>query len=168
MGYVMDTATSALTQLSQITTTIGTWAMTVASHIWTLNKSAAAEISVLKVPLNLPGNSVGLKGAYLKSIDIWWINATANLSDMSVEVYKAVLPAQAGTLATTLVPSTYDALHLTNTARFTQAQHQMTITITTPFWVDQAAEVYVELTCNAAATSAVKLQGVRANYTYRI
>ena len=168
MGYVMDTATSMLTQLSQITATVGTWTMTVASHIWTYNHTAAADTSVLKCPLVTPANAVALKGALLKSVDIWWVNGTADLTDMSVEIYKSVLPAQAGTLATTLQASSYDSGHLNAAARKTQAQHQMTITLTTPIWVDIAAEVYLELTCNAAATSAVKLQGVRSNYTYRI
>lgn len=168
MGYVHDTSMSALTNVAKITATVGTWAMTVAAHIWTLNKSAAADTSVLKVPLELPGNAAALKGAYLKTIDIYWINATANLTDMSVEVYQSTFPAQAGTLATALLASSYDSAHDTAAKRYTQAQHKMTITLTTPIWVSNTNEVYIELTCNAAATSAVKLQGVAANYTLRL
>lgn len=168
MGYVHDTASCVLASLSAVTTTVGTWAMTVASHIWTLNKTAAADTSVLKVPLPLPQNSVGLKGAYLKSVDVWWINATADLTDCSAEIYRSTLPAQAGTLATTTQTLTYDTGHLNAAARKTQAQHLMTLTITTPFWVDNNSEAYLELTVNAAATSAYKLQAVRANYTFRV
>ena len=168
MGFVNDTVTSILIQLSAMTATVGTWTMTVTSHIWTWNKTAGADTSVLKVPLNFVGNGAKLKGGYLKSIDIWWINATADVTDMAVEIYQSTLPAQAGTLTTALQASTYDSAHDTAAKRKTQAQHQMTISLTTPIWVDQAAEVYMELTCTAAATSAVKLQGVRANYTLRL
>jgi len=159
---------AAWTSPAEVTPTVGTWAMDVASHIWTLNKSAAADTSVLKVPLKLPTNAVGLKGAYLKTIDIYWVNGTANLTDMSVEVYLSTLPAQAGTLTTALQTTTYDSGHTTAAMRYTQAQHKMTITLTTPIWINSTSEVYVELTCNAAATSAVKLQGVMANYTFRL
>ena len=37
----------------------------------------------------------------------------------------------------------------------------MTLTLPTPIWIDDDNEVYIELTCNAAATSAVKLYGGR-------
>ena len=168
MGYTNDTGMAAFVGPAEVTATVGVWAMTAAAHLWTLNKTAGADTSVLKIPLKLPSNSVALKGAYLKSIDIFWINATADLTDISVEVYLSTLPAQAGTLATVLQASTYDALHLNAAARKTQAQHKMTITLTTPIWIDDDNEAYVELTVAAAATSAVKLDGARANYTLRV
>jgi hypothetical protein len=168
MGYTNDTGMAAFVSPIEVTPTVGTWAMAVAAHLWTLNKTAGADTSVLKIPLKLPSNSMALKGSYLKSIDIFWINATADLTDMSVEVYLSTLPAQGGALATMLQASSYDALHLTAAARKTQAQHKMTITLTTPVWLDDDNEAYVELTVVAAATSTVKLQGARANYTLRV
>src|SRR5665811_1271494 len=146
MGYTNDTGMAAFVGPAEVTATVGTWVMTNASHVWTLNKTAGADTSVLKIPLKLPSNSVALKGSYLTSIDIFWINATADLTDMSVEVYLSTLPAQGGALATVLQASSYDALHLTAAARKTQAQHKMTITLTTPVWLDDDNEAYVELT----------------------
>lgn len=168
MGYTHDTAMAAFVSPAEVTPTVGTWTMTAASHLWTLNKTNGADTSVLKIPLKLPSNSVALKGAYLKSVDIWWVNATADLTDMSAEIYLATLPAQAGTLTAASQTLTYDASHLTAAARKTQAVHKMTLTITTPVWLDDDNEAYVELTCNAASTSAVKLYGARANYTLRV
>jgi len=168
MGYVTDTASSMLTQLSTITTTIGTWAMTVASHIWTLNHSAAADTSVLKIPLILPGNAAALKGAYLKSFDIWWVNGTANLNDITAVLYTCALPGNGGSQAVATPAITYDANHNSTALRYTQAQHQMTMTLTTPIWIDTGCEAFVELTVNCAATSAIKLQAARANYTLRM
>jgi hypothetical protein len=44
MGYVNDTQMSALTTPAEMTGTVGTWAMAVASNIWTLNK---AQLTIL-------------------------------------------------------------------------------------------------------------------------
>ncbi len=168
MGYVNDTQMSAFTPPEEATGTVGTWAMAVASHLWTLNKSAANDTSVVKIPLKLPANAAALKGALLKSIDIWWVNATADLDALSAEIYKATMPAQAGTLATAAVTFTYDTGHDAAAERITQATHKMTLTITTPVWVDEDNEFYVELTVDAGASSAFKLYGARANYTLRV
>lgn len=168
MGYVHDTGMAAFVSPAEVTPTVGTWTMTVASHLWTLNKTAGADTSVVKIPLKLPSNGAALKGAYLKSVDIWWSDATADLTDMTAEIYLATLPAQAGTLAAVSQTLTYDALHLNATARKTQAVHKMTLSITTPIWIDDDNEAYVELTCAAASSSVVKLYGARANYTLRV
>ena len=169
MGYTNDTGMAAFVGPAEVTATVGIWAMAVAAHLWTLNHTNAADTSVLKVPLKLPSNAVALKGALLKSIDFWWSTfGGSDIVDMSVEVYLATMQAQGGTLATALQASSYDALHLTAAARKTAVQHKMTVTLTTPVWIDDDVEAYVELTCNAAATSVVKLQGARANYTLRV
>jgi len=168
MGYTNDTGMAAFVSPIEVTPTVGVWAMAVAAHLWTLNHTNGADTSVLKVPLKLPSNAVALKGAFLKSIDFWWSDAASDIVDMSVEVYLATMQAQGGTLATALQASSYDALHLTAAARKTAVQHKMTVTLTTPVWIDDDVEAYVELTCNAAATSVVKLQGARANYTLRV
>ncbi len=168
MGYVHDTGMSALTSPAEVTATVGTWAMAVASHLWTLNHTAADNTSVIKIPLKLPANSVALKGALLKSVDVWWSNATADLDAASAELYLAALPAQAGTLAATAQTITYDSGHDSAAKRITQAVHKMTLTLTTPVWIDEDNEAYVELTIDAAATSVVKLMGARANYTLRV
>ena len=168
MGYVNDTAMSQNTPLKMIDTTVGTFTMTVASHIWTLNKTAAADTSVLKIPILLPGNSAALKGAYLKSIDIWYNIATLAGTDVGAALYVATLPAQAGTLTTALQTTTYDANHQTAGNRAAIAQHQMTVTLSTPIWIPAGADVLVELTVTATATEVFNLQAARANYTLRL
>ncbi len=168
MGYVHDTAMSQLTPLKLVTTTVGTWAMTAASNLWTLNKSAADNTSVLHIPVCLPGNSAQLKGAYLKSINIWWNNATADLDALSAAIQKVSLPGQAGTHSASALTFAYDADHDSAAKRITQALHKMTLTLDTPVWVDNDDDLYVELTVDAATTSVVKLIAARANYTLRI
>jgi hypothetical protein len=168
MGYVNDTQMSALTTPAEMTGTVGTWAMAVASNIWTLNKSAADNTSVVKIPLKLPANAAALKGAYLKSIDIWWDCGTGANEAVSAAIFKATFPANGSALATAAVTFSYDTGHDSAAERLTLASHKMTLTITTPFWVDEDNEVYVELTIDAAANSVDKLQGARANYTLRL
>jgi hypothetical protein len=168
MGYVHDTAMSLFISVAAFTVTVGTWAMTVASHLWTLNHTAADNTSVIKIPIKLQGNSASYKGSFLKSIDIWWINATADLDALSAEIYAATLPAQAGTLTASAQTFTYDSAHDSAAKRITQAVHYMKLTLTTPIWMNNDYEVYVELTVDAAATSAIKLYGARANFTLRM
>lgn len=168
MGYVHDTHMSALTTPAEVTPTVGTWAMAVASNIWTLNKTAADNTSVLKIPLKLPGNASAFKGARLKSVDVWYSIATAACDAVSAALYKATLPAQAGTLSAASVSTSYDTDHDAAAERYAVAQHKMTLTLTTPEWVDDDAEYFIELTVDAAATSVVKLQGARANYDLRV
>ena len=168
MGYVHDTAMSILTPMSMVTSTVGTWTMVVASNLWTLNHTAADNTSIEKIPLLLPLNSVAGKGAKLTSVDIWWSNATADVDALSAVLYKASIPIQAGTLSAAAVTTSYDTGHDTAAERITQAQHKMTLTVTTPAWVDDDEEYFVELTVDAAATSVVKLQAARANHTLRV
>jgi hypothetical protein len=168
MGYTHDTSMAAFTSPAEIIGTVGTWAVTAASHLWTLNKTAADNTSVVKIPLKLPSNNKGLKGALLKSVDLWWSNATGDLDALTPEIYLAALPAQAGTLAATAQSFAYDASHDTAAKRITQATHKMTLTLDTPIWIDNDNEAYVELTVDAAANSVVKLMGASANYTLRI
>ncbi len=168
MGYVMDTQMSQLTPLKAITPTVGTWTETVAAHIWTLNHTAAADTSVLKIPIILPGNAAALKGAYLKSIDVWYSIATLAATDVNGALYQATMPAQGGTLTTAAVTITNDAGHQTAGNRGAIAQHQMTFTLTTPIWVPAGGDVLLELTVTATATAVINLQGARANYTLRM
>jgi len=168
MGYVHDTQMSAFTTPAEMIGTVGTFANTVAAHIWTLNKTAADNTSVIKIPLKLPANAAALKGAYLKSVDIWWTCGTGANDVVSAEIYKSTFPANTAALTTASVAFSYDTGHDTAAERITLAAHKMTLTITTPFWVDEDNEVYVELTIDAAANSVDVLQGARANYTLRL
>lgn len=168
MGYVNDTQMSRLVFPAEVTATVGSWSMAVASNLWTLNKTAADNTSVLKIPLKLEGNAAGLKGARLKSVDIWYSIATAACDAVSAALYKAALPAQGGTFSAAAVTTSYDSAHDTAAKRLTVDQHKLTLTVSTPEWVDDDAEYYVELTIDSAAASVVKFQAARANYDLRL
>jgi hypothetical protein len=168
MGYVNDTQMSAFTQPEDCIGTVGTWAMAVASNVWSLNKTAADNTSVVKIPLRLPANATALKGALLKSVDIWFSNATGDNEVVSAALYKTTLGAQAAAVTAAVVATTYDTGHDAAAERITQAAHKMTLTLTTPVWVDDDTPYHVELTIDAAANSVDKIFGARANYTLRV
>ena len=170
-GYVHDTDMAVFMPLTSIKATIGTWTMTAASSVWTLLHSTADNTSVLFIPIKLPQNSVPFKGAMLNSIDIWYFCGTADADDITPVIQKLTYPATGGTIpSVAAVPFTYDANHLTALARYTHAAtwHTMTLTITTPFFVDDDDQVYVELTYNSSASSVDAICAVRANYTARL
>jgi hypothetical protein len=165
---IHDTHFSQKIPLSVITPTVGTWAMTVASNVWTLNKNAADDTSVLLIPIHLPQNSVALKGSKLASVDLWYSVGTAACDAVDAVLQKITLPANGGSApSVSTVTTSYDTGHDTAAERYAVAVHKLTLTITTPPWMDDDEIYYVELTVNAAATSVVKLFAARANFTLR-
>lgn len=168
MGYATNTQMSMMTALEEIKTTVGTWAINVSSNKWTLDKTAAADTSVLHIPIRIPGNAAFNAGGLLNSIDIFWSNATANLTDCTAVLQVNNLPANGGTHTITTPTVTYDSNHDTSAKRYTQAVHKMTISLATPLQPKGDQELFLELTVNAAATSVFKLIGVKANWTIRI
>jgi hypothetical protein len=168
MGYVHDTQMSVFTPAEDCTATVGTWAMVAAANVWSLDKGVADDTSIIKIPLKLPANAAALKGAQIKSVDIWWACSAADNDAVSAILYKQALPIN-GTLSTAAaVVTTYDTGHDVAAERITQDEHKMTLTVTTPEWVDEDAVYYVELTVDAGALSVDKLFGARANYTLRV
>ena len=107
----------------------------------------------------------------LNSVDIWYFCGTADADDITPVIQKLTYPATGGAIpSASAVTFTYDSGHNTAALRYAHATtlHKMTITITTPFYVDDDDQVYIELTYNSSATSVDKVYGVRANYTARL
>jgi hypothetical protein len=169
MGYVHDTAMTLFIGPEQAQYTVGTFTDAVASNVWSKNKAATDNTSVVKIPVPIPQNSVALKGSKLVSIDIWFKVATAALDACAATIYKATLPADAAAFAAPASQTfTYDAGHDSAAERIDVDEHLMTLTLETPFWLDNDDEVYVELSVDAAATSVFSYYGARANYTFRV
>jgi len=149
--------------------TVGTFTLTGAAQLWSMDKAAADNTSVILIPITPPQNSEGLKGSYLKSVTLWWTNGVADLDALSAAIYKATLPAQGAAMAAPAAQTfTYDAAHDLAAERITQDEHKMTLTITTPFWMDDDDEVFIELTVDAAVGSIFKMFAARAEFTLRL
>jgi hypothetical protein len=84
-------------------------------------------------------------------------------------IHQIILPAQGAAMPAVVVKAfTYDADNDTAAERLTLDEHKMTLTLTTPFWMDNDDLILVQLTMDAGATSELGFHGARANYTLRV
>ena len=152
-GYVHDTAMSQYISPTAFHIVTGTWTQAAGQVAGTIamHKAAAAETATVNIPIMIPSNSVGLKGSYLKSIEVDYeiliaactsvtatLNKVARGGDTAVAVVTA--PAITQDLAAAVAAATVD-------------QHKLTVSLTTPAWIDND-EYY--------------LLGAVANFTERI
>jgi hypothetical protein len=170
-GYVHDTAMSAFMPLGTAFYTVGTFTDTAGAVAGTYMKrlTAAANSPFVDVPICIPQNSVALKGGYLKSLDIFYIIGTAALTTLTATIRQMTVPANAAAYPAAVAPAfTYDSNHTSNANRVTAAQHTMTLTITTPYWLANTEQDHLELTIVNPGTAVFDLYGVRANFTMRL
>jgi len=148
----------------------GTWTMAAGQVAGTIAKHVAStdEASVVNIPIMLPSNSVGLQGSYLKSIEIDYEILTAACDAVTAVVNKVTRGADGAVAVVATQTFTYDAGHDTDAERYDVDQHKMTLTITTPFWLDNDVYVLVELTFDKAATTTIDLLGAVANFDLAI
>jgi hypothetical protein len=167
-GYVHDTAMSQWIPAMMWSFVTGTFthaAGQVANTVC-MHRAAANETSVVTIPITLPSNSVAQKGAYLKSIEVdyevlvaeptsitWTLNKVTRGADTAVHVVAAV----------TKTNTVADA------AAKTVDQHKQTITVTTPFWIDNDEYCLLQMSIAAGAGgNTMDLLGAVANFTLRV
>ncbi len=170
-GYVHDTATYKFFPPSQAHYVTGTWTDAAGAVAGTIAKSKAAadNTAVVTIPITPLQNSGALKGSYIKSIDVYWEVLTAAMDAVTAVINLARLPADtAAFAAVTAQTFTYDAGHDTAAERITLDQHKMTLTLTTPIWLDDDDLLLVQITFDAALTSALTFFGARASLTVRL
>jgi hypothetical protein len=149
--------------------TAGTCVLThaVASNLVSSARTANDTAFSLFIPIPIPSNEIALKGCRLKSIDVYFNVGTAALTAFTEPVLqKTALPAADAT-APTGTPVTTTSTPA-NATVLTVAQHKVTVTLTTPEWVDDDIAYILDLEIDPAATSVVTLYGARANYDLRI
>ena len=167
MGYVHDTGVSQFIGPLTMHVVTGTWTQAAGAVAGTiaLHKAAAAQTSIITIPITVPSNSAAQKGAYLKSIEIDYeiliadlttltpvVNLVTRGADLAVAVVAAQVFTQSPTLALSAVVD----------------QHKLVLTITTPFWMLNTQYVLCQLTAVAPATTTIDLLGAVANFTYRL
>jgi hypothetical protein len=174
MGYVHDTAMSQFVPPNKIGFSAGTWALTVASNVWSMDRTAANATFTVYVPVPIPSNGVALKGAYLVSIELMYSVATEDMDSVdSVKIYKDTLAAVAasgsGSINTAAeATSTIDAGHDTDAERLDQDEHRMVVTLDTPVWIDNDEAFHLEVDFDGGASGVVKVFGAICNYTLRV
>jgi hypothetical protein len=152
MGYIHDTAMAQFVPPTAFGFSAGTWTLTAASNVWSMDRTAADASFTIYMPIPVPSNSVALKGAYLVSVELMYSISGAAADDFAVAtalIYKDTLQASAasgsGTLNTAAVAaSTKDTGHDTDAECLAQDEHRMVFTLTTPVWIDNDAAFHLE------------------------
>ena len=168
MGYVHDTSMSQYIPPLLFHCVTGTWTDIAGQVAGTIvrHKAATAETSTINIPIIVPSNSVALKGALLKSVELDYEILVAACTSVTLSIVKvargiegavAVVSAPAG--AQTLTPATTAA---------TVDQHKDVFTLTTPEWIDNDAYYFLKVVTVAAATTQIDLLGAVANYSLRV
>lgn len=168
MGYVHDTSMSqyippTLFHFSTATMTYvaGQVAGTVVAH-----RAAADQTTLATIPVTVPSNSVALKGAYLKSIEIDYEILIAEPTSITFTVNKVTRGAN---LAVASVAAQTATAALAAAAAKAVDQHKQVLTITTPFWVDNDEYVLVEMAIVAGAGgNTTDFISAVANFTERL
>jgi hypothetical protein len=170
MGYVNDTQMSKFIFPNEFSFSAGTWTPTVASDVVSMLRTQADASFTAIVPIKLPSNTAALKGAYLKSIDIYYKIGTAAADDFAtVDLNKEVLGADDTAITAAAQTITLDVGHDLAAERLAvDTDHVMTITLTTPVWINNGDAFWIEMIVDCAATTDFAFFGARANYTLRV
>lgn len=153
---------------SKIGKTAGTWTPAVAANVASEARTAAAAAFTLLIPIKLPQNANYRNGARLKSIDVFYKIGTADGTGFTLALNKITLPADGSAPTGVAVTTTEDSNHDTEAKRYVQEDHTMTVTITTPEWMDDSYAYVLSLVVTAAAGTVFTLYGARANFDLRI
>jgi hypothetical protein len=174
-GYVHDTHVSFWISPNMCSYVTGTWTDAAGAVTGTVTKAKAAadETGVVYIPVSaaVPSNSVPLKGFYFQSIDMYYAVTTAALDAAGAiaNIDRFVLPANNAAFPALVAHTfTYDTGNDTAAESDDLDEHTMTLTLTTPIWLDNDDLVQVRLTLDAATTSVVKFHGARVNGTLRL
>jgi hypothetical protein len=167
-GYVHDTAMSQMIPCTNMHYVTGTWTMAAGSVSGTIAmaKAAAAETAVINIPIEIPSNSVVLKGCYLKSVEVDYEIGTLAVTSVTASQNKITRGADTVGLTAAAVTVTQDLAAAVAAA--TAAKHKLTVTLTTPVWIANSEYYLLVLTVVAAATSVFKMNSAVANFTMRI
>jgi len=152
---------------SQVSKSAGTWTPTLASNVLYERRTAADASFSLYIPIRIMGNSVALQGCKLSSVEVIFNITTAAADDFAtVELEKCSMSA-AGVVTGAAVTITQDTGNDTAAERKATGTHRMTVTLTTPEWVDNDVYYVLVLTVDAAAGTVFDLYGAIANFTLR-
>jgi hypothetical protein len=145
----------------------GTWSDAAGAIAGTIvkKKTAGAETGVVTVPIMIPSNSVALQGAKLNSIEFDY-----ELLDAGAVAVTAVLHKVTRGLDTAVAVPSHPTITqdlAAGVAAATQNQHKLTVTITTPEWVDNDVYYLLELSIECGGVVVVDVLAAVANFTLR-
>lgn len=152
---------------SQISKSAGTWTPTLATNVLYERRTAADAVFNLFIPIRVPSNSIALQGAKLVSVEVIFNITTAACDDFATVELEKCTSTSAGVVTGAAVTTSVDTSNDTAAERKATGTHRMTVTVTTPAWVDNDDYYVLYLVVDAAATSVFDLYGAIANFTLR-
>ena len=165
MGYVHDGSVSLYIPPTAMMPIIGTWTEVAGQVAGTIckHKAAAAETSVVYIPIPLLSHSGGLpvKGSQIKSIEVDYEIQAAACTSVTAALTKIKRGADGAVAAVSTIASTQDLAAATDAADVDQ--HKLISTVTTPVYVENDEELVHTLTIVAALNSTVDILGAVAN-----
>ncbi len=169
MGYVNNTSMSEFIPPAAVGKSAGTWTPGVSSNVAAETRTAGDASFKLLIPAVLPGNSRTKAGAKLKSMDVFYKIATAAADDFAtVALHRMSLPVTGSAVSGEEVALTIDAGHDSAAERKAVGDHTLTVTLSTPAYLNDGDAYVLECTIDAAATTVFTLYGARMNYELRV
>jgi hypothetical protein len=167
MGYVHDTHMSQFIPPTAFHLVTGTWAHAAGNVAGTIvqRKTANAETSVVTIPIMLPSNSSALKGAKLASVEIDYEIGTQAATSITASMKCVTRGADGADASPATVTVTQDLTAATDAADVDE--HKLTVTVTTPAWIDNDEYYLLVLSCVCAAGTVLEFLGAVANFTFR-
>ena len=168
MGYVHDTAMSQHIPPNAMSFVTGTWSDSAGQVANTISKikAAAAETTVITVPVMIPSNSVALKGAMLNSIEIDYEIRTSAATSVTLTVNKITRGVDTAVAVVTAITGTQTLTPATTAA--TVDQHRDKFTITTPAYIDNDEYYVLKMSAVCAAGTVLEILSATANFTLRL
>ena len=167
MGYVHDNFSQVI-PFTKYAHSAGTWTATVASNVWYNRRTAADAAATTYIPLgDVPQRDGAKKGAKLNSVDVHFRIVTAAIDAMEAHLYKATMGADGALLTVAEVTTTYDTGHDAAAERIDADEHKMTLTVTTPAYIEDNEMLFVEVVWDGSATGVIDEFYSVANYTLR-
>lgn len=169
MAY-QEVSQSYFVPLRDINATVGTWALTLATGVLSLDKTAADNTSVLHIPVNIPRRA-DFYGIRIEAINIYASVATANLdaaatlvlSRQDFDLVDRTASATSAVTATTVATTAGSGVVVTADAD----ARLMDWTVNSPaadYTTEAKCSYHAALTIDAAAGSVVKIFGVEIRY----
>ncbi len=168
MGYVHDTQMSQYLGPNTFHYNVGTWTQVAGQVADTIcmHRAAANETAVINIPIMIPSNGAGYKGALLKSIEVDYQLLVAEPTSMSFVLNKVTRGAE-GAVAVVSVPTV--TLALAAAAGKTVDKHKQVVTLSTAEWIDNDVYFLLEVTIVAGAGgNTTDILGAVVNYTLRV
>jgi len=167
-GYVHDTHMSQYIPPTAMMGITGTFTQAAGAVSGTIafHRAAAAQTSVIYIPIMLPSNSDALKGAYLKSIEVDYECLLAVATSVTFALNKVTRGADGSVAVVSAVTVTQDLTAATDAAD--EDQHKCVVTLTTPEWIDNDVYYLLKMTIVAGGTVTNDVLGAVANFTLRL